>query len=39
MASRLYCTTRPLDLQVTRVLDQLGAATVGSPTTAMPIAL
>jgi hypothetical protein len=39
VASRRYCTTRPPDLQVTRALDQLGAAAVGSPTTAMPIAL
>ena len=31
VASRRYCTTRPLDLQVTRALDQLGAATVGQP--------
>ena len=39
MASRLYRTTRPLYLQVTRVLDQLGVAAVGSPTTAILIAL
>ena len=39
MASRLYRTTRPLYLQVTRALDQLGAATVGSPTTSVLIAL
>jgi hypothetical protein len=38
VASRLYRTTRPLYLQVTRVLDQLGVA-VGSPTTAVLIAL
>ena len=38
MASRLYRTTRPLYLQVTQILDQLGAA-VGSPTTAILIAL
>jgi hypothetical protein len=39
VASRLYRTTRPLYLQVTRALDQLGAATVGSATTAVLIAL
>jgi hypothetical protein len=39
VASRLHCTTRPLDPHVTRALDQLGAATVGNPTIAMPIAL
>lgn len=39
MASRLYRTTRPLYLQVTRALDQLGVATLGSPTTAILIAL
>ena len=39
MASRLYRTTRPLYLQVTRVLDRLGIATIGSPTTAALIAL
>ena len=39
MASRLYRTTRPLYLQVTGALDQLGAATVGSPTTAILLAL
>jgi hypothetical protein len=38
VASRLYRTTRPLYLQVTQILDQLGAA-VGSPTTAILIAL
>ena len=39
MASRLYRTTRPLYLQVTHVLDRLGIATIGSPTTAALIAL
>jgi DDE superfamily endonuclease len=39
VASRLYRTIRPLYLQVTRALDQLGVATVGSPTTAILIAL
>ena len=39
MASRLYRTTRPLYLQVTGALDQLGVATVASPTTAILIAL
>jgi hypothetical protein len=39
VASRLYRTTRPLYLQVARALDQLGVATVGSPTTAILIAL
>ncbi len=39
MASRLYRTTRPLYLEVTRALDRLGAATIGSPTTAVLIAL
>jgi DDE superfamily endonuclease len=39
VASRLYRTTRPLYLQVCRILDQLGAATIGSPTTAVLIAL
>ena len=34
MASSLYRTTRPLYLQVTRALDRLGIATIGSPTTA-----
>jgi hypothetical protein len=38
VASRLYRTTRPLYLQVTQLLDQLGVA-VGSPTTAVLIAL
>ena len=39
MASRLYRTTRPLYLQVAGALDQLGVAAVGSPTTAILIAL
>jgi hypothetical protein len=39
VASRLYRATRPLCLQVTRALDRLGIATVGSPTTAALIAL
>jgi hypothetical protein len=39
VASRLYRTTRPLYLQVCRILDQLGLATIGSPTTAILIAL
>jgi DDE superfamily endonuclease len=39
VASRLYRTTRPLYLQVCRTLDQLGLATIGSPTTAILIAL
>ena len=39
MASRLYRTTRPLYLQVTRVLDHLGIATMGTATTAVLIAL
>jgi hypothetical protein len=39
VASRLYRTTRPLYLQVSRALNQLGVATVGSPTTAILIAL
>jgi len=39
VASRLYRTTRPLHLQVTRALDHLGIATIGSPTTAALIAL
>jgi hypothetical protein len=38
VASRLYRTTRPLYLQVTQILDQLGVA-VGNPTTAILIAL
>ena len=39
MASRLYRTTRPLYLQVCRVLDHLGVAAVGSVTMAILIAL
>jgi hypothetical protein len=39
VASRLYRTTRPLYLQVTGVLDRLGVAALGSPTTAILIAL
>lgn len=39
MASRLYRTTRPLYLQVTGVLDHLGVAATGSPTTALLVAL
>jgi hypothetical protein len=39
VASRLYRTTRPLYLQVTRALDRLSIATIGSPTTAALIAL
>jgi hypothetical protein len=39
VASRPYRTTRPLYLQVARTLDQLGLATVGSPTTAVLMAL
>lgn len=39
MASRLYRTTRPLYVQVTSVLDRLGIAAVGSPTTMLLIAL
>jgi hypothetical protein len=39
VASRLDRTTRPLYLQVCRILDQLGLATIGSPTTAILIAL
>jgi DDE superfamily endonuclease len=38
VASRLYRTTRPLYLQVTQILDQLGVG-VGSPTTAALMAL
>jgi hypothetical protein len=38
VASRLYRTTRPLYLQVTQILNQLGVA-VGSPTTTILIAL
>jgi hypothetical protein len=39
VASRLYRTTRPLYLQVTGALDQFGVAAIGSPTTAILIAL
>ena len=39
MASRLYRTTRPLYLQVTRALDRLGIAAIGSPTTVALVAL
>jgi DDE superfamily endonuclease len=39
VASRLYRTTRPLYLQVTGALDRLGLASIGSPTTAILIAL
>jgi hypothetical protein len=39
VASRLYRTTRPLYLQVTRALDQLGVATMGTATTAVLLAL
>jgi hypothetical protein len=39
VASRLYRTTRPLYLQVCRALDQLGAASLGSPTTLLLLAL
>jgi hypothetical protein len=39
VASRLHRTTRPLYLQVTGVLDRLGVAALGSPTTAILIAL
>jgi len=39
VASRLYRTTRPLYLQVTGALDRLGVAAIGSPTTAILIAL
>jgi hypothetical protein len=39
VASRLDRTIRPLYLQVTAALDQLGVAAVGSPTTAILIAL
>jgi hypothetical protein len=38
VASRLYRSTRPLYLQVCCILDQLGLATIGSPTTAILIA-
>jgi hypothetical protein len=39
VASRLYRTTRPLYLQVTSTLERLGLASIGSPTTAILIAL
>jgi hypothetical protein len=39
VASRRYRPTRPLYLQVTGILDRLGVAAVGSPTTAILIAL
>jgi hypothetical protein len=39
VASRLYRTTRPLFLQVSGVLGQLGVASIGSPTTTALIAL
>src|SRR5919198_2373683 len=39
VASRLYRTTRPLYLQATRVLDQLGVGSIASPTTVVLIAL
>jgi hypothetical protein len=39
VASGRYRTTRPLYLQVWQILQQLGAATIGSPTTAILIAL
>ncbi len=39
MASRLYRTTRPLYLQVTRTLDHLGVGSLASPTTTALIAL
>jgi hypothetical protein len=39
VASRLYRTTRPLYLQVTRVLRQLGIATIATPTTIALLAL
>jgi hypothetical protein len=39
VASRLYRTTRPLYLQVTRTLDHLGVGSLGSPTTRVLIAL
>ncbi|HEV8167364.1 MAG TPA: hypothetical protein VGR74_23455 [Actinomycetota bacterium] len=38
MASGRYRTTRPLYRQVWQCLQQLGAATIGSPTTAILIA-
>ena len=39
MASRLYSTTRPLYVQVVRLLAQLGVGAIGSPTTAALVAL
>jgi hypothetical protein len=39
VASRLYRTTRPLYLQVTGILDRLGVAALGSPTTTALVAL
>jgi DDE superfamily endonuclease len=39
VASRLYRTTRPLYLQVTRILDQLGVGRLASPTTRVLICL
>jgi hypothetical protein len=39
VASRLYRTTRPLYLQVTRTLDHLGVGSLASPTTTALIAL
>jgi hypothetical protein len=39
VASRLYRTTRPLYLGVTRTLDQLGVGSLASPTTVILIAL
>ena len=39
MASRLYGTTRRLYIQVTLVVGQLGIAAMGSPTTAVLVAL
>jgi hypothetical protein len=39
VASRLCRTTRPLYLRVARALDQLGIASVGTPTTVVLVAL
>ena len=39
MASRLYRTTRPLYLEVSRILQQLGIASVAGPTAVLLIAL
>ena len=39
MASRLYRTTRPLYLEVSRILQQLGIAGVAGPTAVLLIAL